>query len=140
MLYQEHSQTMPAREQDMAFPILGFLYPCFVYSKKLKLGLSAAQHSFYSCSFVSGEIIFRNIILKILWHKFSMVYTVLKLFCCFILTNVINRNTIPAHLNLSSNIKSPTFIWVWWLQKIAYQLYSWKIRLVETDLAVCWTY
>lgn len=39
---------------------------------KLKLGFPAAQHSSYSCSFVSGEIIFRDKIHKVLWYNFSM--------------------------------------------------------------------
>lgn len=74
---------------------------------KLKLGFPAAQHSSYSCSFVSGEIIFRDILLKVLWHNFSLFYIVLKLFCC--LTNVVNRSMITVHLNPSSHFKSPTF-------------------------------
>lgn len=83
----------------------------FTVRNKLKLGFSAAQPSSYS-SFVSGEIIFRDIILNVLWHSFSMFHIVLKLFCCFILTNVVNKSMIAVHLNPTSNIKSPTFIWV----------------------------
>lgn len=45
---------------------------------KLKLGFPAAQHSSYSCAFVSGEIIFRDIIPKVLLHNFSMFYIGLK--------------------------------------------------------------
>lgn len=79
---------------------------------KLKFEFLAAQHSSCSCSFVYGGIIFRNIILNILWHNFTVFYAVLKLFCCFTLMNVISRSMITVHLNFSSDIKSPTFIWV----------------------------
>ena len=88
----------------------GISLPLFLFTvrSKLKCGLPTALRSFY-LFFVSGELTFKDIMFKILWHKFSMVYTVLKLFCCFVLTNVINRSTIIAHLNLTSRIKSPTF-------------------------------
>lgn len=99
---------------------------------KLKFGFLAAQHSSCSCSFVYGGIIFRNIILKILWHNFTVFYAVLKLFCCFILMNVISfilvNDIITIHLNFSSDIKSPTFIWVMMMIiRLTYQLCGWKI-------------